>query len=394
MAHFFIDIHNIPGDGKKLIIMDEFPYACRNNAEIPSILQALWDHELSHKNIMLIRCGSSMSLIEDELLAEKNPLYGRATGIYKLNPLPFIKVKEFFPHYTEEEQITVYGILGGIPHYLIQFEPDKPLAENIQNNILNKGCVLYNEVSFLLHQELRETSVYNAIIEAVALGNNTLALIHSKTQLEKSKISSYLKNLIELGIIEREFSVMATAREREGSQRGLYQLTDPYFRFWYSFVYGSFSELETGDTEGVWRYQIEPQLHEFVSHTYEKVCIEYLRQCNQAGTLPFHFAKIGRWWDKVTHIIDGKRRTVAEEIDSVATDREEKQFLLSECKFRHEPADIDILKKLKQKFPFNKYPGTYHYAIFSFFGFTERLKTIAKQEGIMLRKGTESPYDR
>ena len=382
-------ILDIPSAGKKLLIIDEFPYMCRNNREIPSILQNLWDHELSQSNVMLIFCGSAMSFMEDELLAEKNPLYGRATGIYKLKPLSFAKVREFFPGYTEEELIAVYGILGGVPHYLIQFDPEKNLAENIQRNILEKGCVLYNEVNFLLHQELRETSIYNTIIEAIALGNNTMALIHGKTQLDKSKISVYLKNLIELGIVEREFSVLSTAKEREGSQRGLYHLTDPYFRFWYAFVYGSYSELEAGDAKGVWRYQIEPQLHQFTSHAYEKVCIEYLRQANQAGKLPFHFVKVGRWWEKVTHTEDGKKHTVSEEIDCIATDREGKNFVLAECKFRHEPADINVLKKLKYKFPVKKYPGNYYYIIFSFYGFTERLRRLAEKEDVQLLTGME-----
>ncbi|WP_276840200.1 ATP-binding protein, partial [Anaerovibrio lipolyticus] len=379
--HSMVDI---PYEGKKVLIIDEFPYMCKGNPEIPSILQNLWDHELSDNNVMLILCGSSISFMEDELLGEKNPLYGRATGVYKLSPLSFTESKAFFPKYTVEEQLAAYSILGGIPYYLEQFSPDKSVSENIRNSILRKGSVLYNEIEFLLRQELRETSVYNAIIEAVALGNNTLALIHSKTQLEKSKISSYIKNLMELGIVEREFSVMATAKEREGSQRGLYQLTDAYFRFWYSFVYSSYSELESGDIDGVWKYQVEPQLNQFISYVYEKVCIEYLRQKNQVGELPFHFTKIGRWWDKVTHIIDGKKCTVAEEIDIVATDRLEKNFILGECKFRHEPADVDVLRLLQNKFPTRKYRGTYHYVIFSFYGFTNRLKKVAAKEDVIL----------
>ncbi len=382
-------IGTIPGEGKKIVILDEFPYACRNNPELPSILQNLWDHELSRENVLLILCGSSMSFMEEELLAEKNPLYGRATGIYKLNPLPFRKVRDFFPDYTEEEQITAYAILGGVPHYLIQFDANRTLSENIRENILRKGCVLYNEVDFLLHQELRETSVYNAIIEAIALGSNTLALIHTKTQIDKTKLSVYLKNLMELGIVTREFSVLQSLRKREGSQRGQYLLTDSYFRFWYAFVYGSYSELESGDVEGVWRYQIAPRLHAFVSHAYETVCMEYLRECNRSDALPFHFSQIGRWWDKVTHVVEGKKQAIAEEIDCVATDRERREFLLAECKYRHQPADVEVLTKLKKKFPQKKYPGTYHYTIFSFWGFTERLESVAREEGVLLRRGTE-----
>ena len=211
-----------------------------------------------------------------------------------------------------------------------------------------------------------------------------MALIHSKTQLEKSKITAYLRNLMELGIVERELSVLATAKEREGSQRGLYRLTDPYFRFWYSFVYSSISELEAGDVEGIWQYQIEPQLHQFVSHSYEKVCIEYLRRKNQDGKLPFRFTKIGRWWDKVVHTVEGKKHTVVEEIDIVATDRQEGEYLLGECKYRHELASVDTLRQLQQKFPSNKRKGKYHYVIFSFYGFTEGLRDVAGKENVML----------
>ncbi len=77
------------GDKKKLLIIDEFPYMCRGNSGIPSILQNLWDEILKDSNVMLILCGSSMSFIEKEILSEKNPLYGRATGIYKMNEMGF-----------------------------------------------------------------------------------------------------------------------------------------------------------------------------------------------------------------------------------------------------------------------------------------------------------------
>ena len=380
----FRNITEIPTDKKPILIIDEFPYMCKANPEIPSILQNLWDNELSEHNIMLILSGSAISYIEDKLLGEKNPLYGRATGIYKLKPLSFTESKSFFPGYDIEDQVTAYAILGGVPYYLEQFNQNLSVAENTKRHILRKGCVLYSEVEFLLRQELRETRVYNTIIEAVALGSNTLSLLYSKTQIEKTKITAYLKNLIELGIIEREFSVLNSQKERQGTSKGMYRLTDSFFRFWYSFVYGSYSELETGDVEGVWRYMIEPQLHQFVSHSYEIICIEYLRQRNKEDTLPFHFAKIGRWWDNVNRVVDGKKRTVPEEIDIVATDYANKNFLLAECKFRHEPTDIDVLRHLQQKFPADKYGGEYHYAIFSFYGFTPKLRQVAKKENIML----------
>ena len=188
----------------KLLIIDEFPYACKVNESIPSILQVLWDEKLRHENVMIILCGSAMSFIEKELLAEKNPLYGRTTGIYKMKPLPYTDAIRFFPNYSDEDKLLAYAILGGIPHYLSQFDRNLSLEQNVKRNILRKGCALYNEVEFLLKQELRETAVYNTIVEAIALGCNSFSEILGKTQLEKSKLSVYLKNLIEISIVEKE----------------------------------------------------------------------------------------------------------------------------------------------------------------------------------------------
>ncbi len=388
-------ISDVPGEGKKILVIDEFPYMCRGNAAIPSILQSLWDQELSKKNVMVILCGSAMSFMEKEVLSEKNPLYGRATGIYKLAPMPFHDAQQFFPSYSLEDKLAAYAILGGVPYYLKTFDEARSLSENICEEILQKGSILYSEVEFLLRQELRESNVYNVIIEAVALGNNTLALIHDKTGIDKNKISVYLRNLIELSIIEREFSVLAGDKERTRSQKGLYRLKDSYFQFWYTFVYGNLSELENNDVEGVYRYQVAPRLHEFISHAFEAVCIEYMRDANRRDALPFHFVRIGRWWDKVDHLVEGRKISRAEEIDMVAFDREKKNFLLGECKYRHELTDTNVYYELMEKFPMSPQSKA-HAVLFSFFGFTERMKALAKEKGIACfdRNDLESYIDK
>ena len=228
----FRSITELPyGEKKKLVVIDEFPYMCKGNESIPSVLQNLWDDLLKDENIMLILCGSAMSFIEKELLAEKSPLYGRATGIYKMTEMGFYDAAKFFPDYSPKEKVIAYSILGGIPHYLNQFDGNRTLEKNIKKSIFSKGCALYSEVEFLLRQELRETPVYNSIIEAVALGNTKLNEISVKSLIDDtSKTSVYLKNLIELGIIEREFSISESIKEKANSNKGLYRITDNFFR--------------------------------------------------------------------------------------------------------------------------------------------------------------------
>lgn len=376
------------GDKKKLLIIDEFPYMCRGNKSIPSILQNLWDLELCHSNVMIILCGSAMSFIEKELLAEKNPLYGRATGIYKMKEMGFYDAVKFFPDYSPRDKVLAYAVLGGIPYYLRQWKQTLSIDDNIKQNILTKGSVLYSEVEFLLHQELRETPIYNSVIEAVAMGNTKLNDISQKSLVDDtSKTSVYLKNLIELGIVEREFSVDAKIKEYANTNRGLYRLTDNFFRFWYAFGFANYSQLEDDDVDGVYKYVIKPALHEFAAFAFEDVCREFVSIMQKNNELPFRYAKMGRWFGKTT-VRDTKKenglRTAQTEIDVLCIDRNKENYLVGECKFKGVAFSyseyLDTLAKLAPL----KEKTKFYYALFSESGFDEKVIQSAKDTATTL----------
>lgn len=382
----FKGVLELPADGnKKLLIIDEFPYMCKGNQSIPSILQILWDETFKNENLMIVLCGSAMSFIEKKILSEINPLYGRTTGVYKMNELPFDDAVKFFPNYSDEDKMLAYAVLGGIPHYLRQFDPGIPLRENIIKNVLTKGSVLYSEVEFLIRQELREPALYNTLIEAIALGNTQLNDIYTKTQIDKSKISVYLKNLIELRILKREFSVLSSSKEQATSTRGLYRITDNFFRFWFRFVFPNLSDLETGDAEGVFTYTVLPEINKFVSPVFETVCREFIRGKNHKDELSFRVAKLGRWWGKLNKTVftdNGKSKLISldSEIDVVAVDAKSKNYILGECKFRNIETDTTDLDRLKEKSSVAKKGATVEYALFSKSAFTKRLTGQASED--------------
>ncbi|MCD7784077.1 MAG: ATP-binding protein [Oscillospiraceae bacterium] len=384
--HSFTELPS--GENKKLIVIDEFPYMCKGNSSIPSILQNLWDAEFKDSNMMIVLCGSAMSFIENELLAEKNPLYGRATGIYKMKEMGFYDAMRFFPNYSPRDKVITYAVLGGIPHYLCQWNPELTVDENIKKYILTKGSALYSEVEFLLHQELRETPIYNSIIEAVALGNTRLNEISHKSLIDDaSKTSVYLRNLIELGIVEKEFSVDAKLKEKANANRGIYRLTDNFFRFWYTFVFANISELEDGDVNGVYEYVVKPALHEFASLPFEEVCKAFVKELQRDNALPFRYSRMGRWMGKTT-VRNSSSPTgisVAEtEIDILAIGMDGKRYLVGECKFKGRPFSwseyLDTIVKLAPL----KEDAEFIYALFSESGFDERLTEESKKSDLLL----------
>ena len=321
---------------KKLVIIDEFPYAALGNAALPSILQNVWDETLSHENVMIVLCGSSVGFMEDELLSEKNPLYGRATGVWKMEPMEFSEAVGFFPSMSPQEQLEAYGILGGIPHYLRQFDPGSSIGENVCENVLSRGCALYTEADFLLRQELREPAVYNAVLGAVAAGETSLNGIAQRSLLDTRTANTYLKRLQELRIVTREFSVGAGGQERSKQGRGLWRISDNFIAFWYAAAQPWISELDAGGVDMVWERMIAPRLNALLSHAFEDVCLQWLRRKNLSGGLPFFARSMGRWWSG------------AKEIDLVALGQGD-EHLLCECKFKNAPVGSALLRELREK---------------------------------------------
>lgn len=366
----------IHSEEKLIVVIDEFPYMVKGNKSIPSILQGIWDHNLSNKNIMIILSGSSMSFFENEILGYKNPLYGRSTAIYKLEPLNYDEAIKFFPNYSNEEKLIAYSILGGIPHYLKQFNPNDTLENNIIKNILTKGTILFDEVDYLIHQELREPAVYNSILEAIAAGCNTFTEIIDHSKIDSQKITVYLKNLIELGIIKKEFPIQTSIKTKSNNSKGEYIINDNLFNFYYKYIFPYMGEYELEKINILWQSLIKSDLHNFASKTFENVCIKYLYQLSSKNQLPSIFLNIGRWWGKTTHKTqDNKLVSTSEEIDILGIDIKNKCYILGECKFRNSEFNYTQYEDLTKKISLC---GDIHYYLFSLSRFSKSLIEEAK----------------
>ena len=73
------------GDERLVIVLDEFPYLCEANKGLPSVLQRFWDTRGKRSTLLLVLCGSQMSFMEKEVLAERSPLFGRRTAFKGLH---------------------------------------------------------------------------------------------------------------------------------------------------------------------------------------------------------------------------------------------------------------------------------------------------------------------
>lgn len=356
-----------------VLVIDEFPYLAVINPSILSILQHLTDHRFQDGKLFLILCGSYMGFMEKEVLSAKSPLFGRRTAQLHMKPFDYLDSIRFLEGFSQEEKLMLYGAFGGTALYLQQVRSGKSVKENITDAFLRPVSYLYEEPLLLMRQEVQEPGVYCAIIEAIAGGASRANEIAMKTGEESAKCLKYISTLRELGIVYKEVPF----GEKETSRKALYQLSDFMFRFWYRYVSGNRTLLETDAWEIVWNRRIEPDCSHYMGQVFERICRDYLLRQNSKGNLPILFTEIGRWWGT-----NPKTREQVE-IDLIARDMD--AHLFCECKWTNEPVDYQVLKKLRDKAEvFGRQPGKSYFMLFSKRGFTERVLEEGREKDEVL----------
>lgn len=349
-------VFRIAGQKRVILVIDEYPYVARVSKSLASTLQSLIDKNKDTSGLFLILCGSSMSFMENHVLAYKAPLYGRRTAQFKIQPFDFYETRNYFEKFSHQDLAVVYGMVGGTPQYLLQMNDNLSLEDNIKRSFLEPASPLFEEPNNLLKQEVREPAIYNAIIAAIAGGSGKLSEISSKVGEETSACASYIKNLISLGIIKKEIPY----GEKAG-RKTIYKIEDNLYRFWYRFVPENIASINRGLVDAVYR-NIAPELDDYMGAVFEEICIQYLWRLRRHGKVRTEFNDIGRWWGN-----DPKNKWKAE-IDIMGTDGGE-SVLFGSCKWTNEKVDVGILEALAEQKDLFHYVNVELY-VFAKTGFT------------------------
>ena len=356
-----------------ILAIDEYPYVARSSKSLASTLQLLIDKYKDNSKLMLILCGSSMSYMEDHVLAYKAPLYGRRTAQMKILPFDFADTCRYFKNFSPENKALIYGIVGGTPQYLLQIDDGLSVEDNIKNTFLNPTSSLFEEPENLLKQEVREPALYNAIITAIATGASRMAEISTKVGEDTSVCATYLKNLMALGLIQKE-----TPYGEKSSRKSIYTIGDNMFRFWYRFVPENNSIISRGATELAYR-RIEPYLSDYMGKVFEEICKQYLWKLLLNGESPVEFKELGRWWGT-----DSSTRSQAD-IDIIG-EQDKDTALFCECKWTNEKVDVGVMETLIRRSQLFHYHNVYFY-LFAKSGFTKGCVDKADELGnVMLVK--------
>lgn len=281
---------------KKVIVIDEFQNIIKNCPtfmdELISFIHSTWKKQ----EYLIILCSSSVGFVENSMVSKIGEAAFELSGFIKVRELKFQDLREYFSYYTNEDCAVCWSVLGGVPGLWAMFDEKLSVKENIIKNILQKNGSLREVSKKLVGDELRETNVYNTILSSLSEGKRKLNDLYDHTEFSRAKISVYIKNLMELELVEKVFSI--DTEGRDNVQKGLYDISNHFVDFYYTFLFKNSSFLEFESPEEFYTLRILPFLKQYVGKYYREICLEHMMRLNDRNKLPFRIEKFGMWVGK------------------------------------------------------------------------------------------------
>jgi hypothetical protein len=242
--------------------------------------------------------------------------------------------------------------------------------------------VLYQEAELLVREELREPRLYFSILRAISEGSTRASDIQSRVRPNsaRSDLTPYLHTLQELGLVSYLRPVVGG-----GERRGIWNIADPYLRFWFRFVIPHQTQLDIGGShERIYRQAVAPQLDHFVSRpSFEEVCRAWVLERANAGAFG-PVDRVGAWWGPVpAPTPENPRRQAEAELEIIAASGQRVR-LAGEAKWSREPVTPAVLNHLRDLA--RHLPGADPTTRLALFGrrFATTTITIAREEGVLL----------
>lgn len=308
------------------LVLDEFQNFRYVNESIFSDMQDIWDDTKDESHINLVVCGSSYLKMKKIFDDKDEPLYGRKTARFKIQPFSIATLKEilsdFNPNYTPDDLLTLYMITGGVAKYVEQLMTRGATTKiKMINAVVSLGSYFIEEGKELLVDELgKDYGNYFSVLASLASGKTTRGDITANCGFDSG---GYLDRL------DKDYDIVKRARPYLMGEQGKnvqYILEDNFLNFWFRFIFKYRSAVEIQNMAYV-RDKILSDYDTYSGFVLEK----YFRQLYRETGI---YNNVTNYWES------GQKN----EIDLVAVDDNEKKIIIGEVKRKPDKIDLEYLK--------------------------------------------------
>lgn len=292
----------MPEDQPCVVVMDEMPYLINNDQGFEGTLQKLFDRELSRRPMLLLCIGSDIAMME-ALNEYGRPFHQRATEMVvpPLNPSDVATMLDL----SAADAFDAYLVTGGLPLILDEWPRGSLTTEYLADAVTDPTSALLVSAERALAAEFPDEAQARRVLGAIGSGERSYALIgRASGDLPQASLSRALQLLVRKRLVSN-----AVPLSTQASRETRYVVTDPYLRFWLTFLGPRLAEIERGRGDLVLN-RIRTSWTAWRGRAIEPVVQESLRRL-PGGALPEDTNVIGGYWT----------RTNDPEIDIVGADR-------------------------------------------------------------------------
>lgn len=317
-------------DKKKLIFLDELSWMDTQKSDFVTGLEWFWNSWASARNdVMLVGCSSATSWIVKKIFRNHGGLYGRVTNRIHLNAFTLGECEQYFSanniKMSRAEQLQCYMVMGGIPYYISLLDRKLSVAQNIDNLFFNKDGQLRYEYKNLYEALFTNAEKYMLIVEALGKKSQGLSRteVIESTKLPNSGATTAMLEDLENCDIIRKYSAFGKTKRDE-----LYQLTDFYTLFYFSFIKNN----ANNDKEFWTHHTNTPKTNSWAGYAFEQVCLAHSDQIKKSLGISGIATSIYSW--------QSKKQETAAQIDMII-DRADNVVNVCEMKYSNTPYIIN-----------------------------------------------------
>lgn len=313
--------------GKKVVFIDEMPWLDTEESNFVAAFEQFWNGWASAEgDILLIACGSATSWMTNKLLANQGGLFNRCGTRLFVRPFTLKETEEYLLskeiEWTRYDIAECYMIMGGIPFYLKQLSPKWTYTQNIDNVFFKEKGLLWDEFSHLYDTFFKQPENHIAVVEALSkkrMGLTRNEIIKATKLHDNGNLTTILDNLTNNEFI-RPYNYFGKKK-----QDTIYQLTDFYSMFYFSYIKDNYSR----DPHYWTNHMDDPSRRSWAGYTFEQLCLYHLDQVKQAIGISAVQCEVSAWFHKSA---EGEERKRGAQID-LLIDRRDRVINVCEMKF-------------------------------------------------------------
>ncbi|GII80656.1 ArsR family transcriptional regulator [Sphaerisporangium rufum] len=227
----------VPDDSPSVLVIDEVPYLMERVDAFEGLLQRAWDRHLSRRPVLLILIGSDLSMME-ALNSYERPFHQRGTEMVvgPLNPAEIQRMLGL----DARTAVDATLVTGGLPLVCAEWPPGASPWEYLHEALTDPLSALLVSGERMLAAEFPEHAMARDVLTAIGSGERTFVNIaRAAGGIAHSTLTRAVDLLAEKGMVVSDLPLSTRpSKERR------YRVTDPYLRFWLSFVRPHMAEIE------------------------------------------------------------------------------------------------------------------------------------------------------